>query len=130
MVSIFIVIEPGGGASFARGAATLTNRTSGRKTSALMRTSAMTSLGEPSYGMPVMWCPRGERIEVWPIPDQDYELLIRGRDGMMIDSAQSKPVAMLPVADYVRAANAAHDQQQRRMTDPVRVERFTLLGEE
>lgn len=93
-----------------------------------VRERDMPAPAEPS--MPVCWCPRADgRIEVRPPPDRDYDLELMGRNGKPIGSGR-KAVEVFPVESHVAALTAAAVDQQRRVGEPPRVERFVLRGDD
>lgn len=78
--------------------------------------------------MPVCWTERDGRAELWPIPDQDYEIDLRDRAGRDMDN-KKKPVAMAPVEAWASAMQKAYTEQSRNK-QPMTAQRFTLVSEE
>jgi hypothetical protein len=115
------------------------NRVSGRVTSPLQRVSSgvlhefalwRERRARPEiFAVPVYWCPRPGYIEVYPPPDRDYEVIGRTRDGRPLDG-EAKAAQVMPVEALANSIAVAHREAQREMAAPVRVERFTLTGEE
>jgi hypothetical protein len=81
------------------------------------------------FGYPVYWAynPQGG-VELWPIPHQDMKIKVRDRAGR--DISGGKPVAVPPVDRHIQLLTEAWKKQQKEPMTPLRVERFSLIGEE
>jgi hypothetical protein len=81
-------------------------------------------------GMPTYWYPTEDgRIELYPAPNFNYEIELMGASGKPLGGSR-QPVAVPPVEAITAAVNQVWDQQQRDNAQPVRIERFSLLGDE
>lgn len=106
-----------------------------KRSTALMRISEVELrkiADTPKYreflrAMPTYWCPRGDgKIEVWPRPDQAYDVEVMGAGGRPLAGSARKPVEVPTVTEFVTAINRSYDEQQRSAEIPTqRVERFS-----
>lgn len=107
-----------------------------KRSTALMRISEveLRRLADPGqvYAMPTYWCPGGDgKIEVWPRPDQAYDVEVMGAGGRPLAGSARKPVEVPTVTEFVTAINRSYDEQQRSAEIPTqRIERFSTSRED
>jgi hypothetical protein len=93
----------------------------------LIRSTSMMRLSEGKFdmltagrrderGQPTYWTVRGDKGEVWPVPDKDYN--VQARDVLGRDPDQrARPVATVPVLEYIAAAHKAQEEAERMASE-------------
>lgn len=81
-------------------------------------------------GTPSSWSwTEDNKVDIWPAPHEPMAAEIRDRSGQDWDKA-SKRIELPPVESIVSAISREHEAWQKQNGEPVRVERFSLLGDE
>lgn len=83
-----------------------------------------------SIGVPVSWSwTEDNKVDIWPAPHEDMLIEVRDRSGQDWDK-KSKRIDLPPVESIAAAITREHEAWQKQGGEPVRVERFSLMGDE